>query len=168
MVNDDKRAQAFVAWHQETVEDLLGRLSRSDPDREGARPEDRPTSATRWIGAKGSTVEAGGPAPTPSSRVRRLTSSEVDALVAAYLDGERIEDLASLYGIHRSTVMAKLRRAGVPRYSGWTEDTTKEARDLYEAGHSITEISERTGRARTTIGNHLRAAGVEMRPKGFR
>ncbi len=91
----------------------------------------------------------------------------MDELIAAYLDGERIEDLASQYGVHRSTVMAKLRRAGVPRYSGWTEEITKEARDLYEAGLTITEISERMGRARTTIGNHLRAAGVEMRPRGF-
>lgn len=147
--------------------DLLGRLSRSDSTREGNRPGDRPSSATRWIGAKGSAVEAGTAPTPPSSRIRRLTSREVDELVAAYLDGERIEDLASHYGIHRSTVMAKLRRAGVPRYSGWTEDTTKETRELYEAGYSITEISERTGRARTTIGNHLRAAGVEMRPKGF-
>ena len=104
----------------------------------------------------------------PSSRIRRLTSSEVDALVTAYLEGERVEDLADRYGIHRSTVMAKLRRAGVPKYSGWSDDTTAEARRLYEAGLSITEISERTGRARTTIGNHLRAAGVEMRPRGFK
>lgn len=88
-------------------------------------------------------------------------------LVAAYLDGERIDDLAERYDIHRSTVMAKLRRAGVPKYSGWSDETTNEARDLYEAGFSITEISEKMGRARTTIGNHLRAAGVEMRPRGF-
>lgn len=148
--------------------DLLGRLSRSGPDRGIDRTHACKTSGVRWIGARGSTVEAGEVLPSPpSSRIRRLTSSEVDALVTAYLEGERIEDLADRYGIHRSTVMAKLRRAGVPKYSGWSDDTTAEARRLYEAGLSITEISERIGRARTTIGNHLRAAGVEMRPPGF-
>ena len=85
----------------------------------------------------------------------------------SYRAGERVIDLAEQFAISRSTVLAHLRRAGVPKYSGWTEATTAEARRYYEAGLSLTEISERMGRARTTIGNHLREAGVAMRPRGF-
>ena len=145
--------------------DLLSRLSRSTSNRE-AQP--RPTLRTnvKWVGAKESSVGSTANTP-PSSRTPRLTSSEIDELVESYLAGERVIDLADRFTISRSTVMAHLRRAGVPKYSGWTEATTEEARRHYEAGLSLTEISERMGRARTTIGNHLRAAGVEMRPRGF-
>jgi hypothetical protein len=100
-------------------------------------------------------------------RARRLNPAQLEELVSAYVAGDRVVDLAARYRIHRSTVITHLRRAGVPKYSGWDESVMAEARALYESGLPIAAISERLGRAKTTIGEHLIADGVEMRPRGF-
>ena len=103
----------------------------------------------------------------PHRSSRRLSKPQAQELVNAYRAGSTILQLAGQYRVNRNTVMAHLRRAGVPRYSGWTAETTAEARQLYESGLSIAAIAEEMGRAKTTIGDHLRAAGVQMRPKGW-
>ena len=103
----------------------------------------------------------------PSSPVCRLTSREVESLVASYLDGERIKDLARTYNIHRTTVVAYIPRDGVPLYSGWTSETTEEAREMYDSGLTVAQVAERLERPASTVGRHLREAGVAMRPRGF-
>lgn len=133
------------------------RHSRSQAKREDRANADPPVN-DRWIATTSRTRKI---KPT------RLSAEQAQRLVEDYQAGVRILDLAEQYSIGRSTVLAHLRRAGVPKYTGWTEQTTAEARLLYEAGLSLSEISERMGRARTTIGNHLRNAGVVMRPRGF-
>lgn len=87
--------------------------------------------------------------------------------MARYQAGEKIVDLARAYKVDRSTVIRKLRKAGVPKYAGWTDKVTEEARALYEAGHSLADISQLLGWPPTTIGRHLKAAGVELRPRGW-
>src|SRR6202020_1591191 len=47
---------------------------------------------------------------------RRLPSAEVDQLVATYEAGAKVRDLASQYGINRSTVLEHTKRAGVGRH----------------------------------------------------
>ena len=109
---------------------------------------------TRWVGAKGSSVEAVQPALS-TSRHRRLSSSEVAELVARYRGGEKIKDLAASYKIHRSTVMTHLRKAGELKHKGWTEETTAEARWLRDAGLTIAEIAARLGRPPSTVQRRL-------------
>lgn len=109
---------------------------------------------TRWVGAKGSTVEAVQPSLS-TSRHRRLSSSEVAELVARYRGGEKIKDLAASYKIHRSTVMTHLRKAGELKHKGWTDETTAEARWLRDAGLTIAEIAARLGRPPSTVQRRL-------------
>jgi hypothetical protein len=45
--------------------------------------------------------------------LRRLSPVEVSELVRAYQEGTRINDLASRFIIHRTTVISHVRRAGV-------------------------------------------------------
>jgi predicted DNA binding protein len=46
----------------------------------------------------------------------RLGPREVEALKVAYSEGMRIAELAKMFGIHRTTVTAVLRRSGVQSY----------------------------------------------------
>ena len=150
-----------------TLVDLLGRLSRSRPNLERRTHDVHPPNV-EWIGTTGSSNEVREEGSTPpSSPVCRLTSREAESLVASYLGGEQIKDLVGSYNIHRTTVMAYLRRAGVPLYSGWTPETTEEARRLYESGLTVAQVAERLERPASTVGRHLREAGVSMRPRGF-
>lgn len=110
----------------------------------------------RWIGAKGSSVEGGSAIHTlPTSRHRHLPSSEAAELVARYRGGERIKDLAARYKIHRSTVMAHLRRGGVLKHRGWTDETTAEAKKLRAAGLTIVEIAAKLDRPPSTVHRRL-------------
>lgn len=110
----------------------------------------------RWIGAKGSSVEGGSVILTLStSRHRHLSSSEAAELIARYRAGEKIKDLAASYKIHRSTVMAHLRRGGELKHKGWTDETTAEARKLRAAGLTIVEVAARLGRPPSTVQRRL-------------
>lgn len=40
---------------------------------------------------------------------------------------------------------------GLPKYSGWTEDTTVEAVRLYEQGLSPSEVADWIGRPQSTV-----------------
>ncbi|QQS26744.1 helix-turn-helix domain-containing protein [bacterium] len=75
--------------------------------------------------------------------------------MARYRAGEKIKDLAVSYKIHRSTVMAHLRRGGELKHKGWTEETTAEARKLRAAGLTIVEIAARLGRPPSTVQRRL-------------
>lgn len=135
--------------------DLLSRLSRSQLYLE-KRTINGFNTNVRWIGAKGSPVEGGSAVHTLStSRHRHLSSSEAAELVARYRDGERIKDLAANYKIHRSTVMAHLRKAGELKHKGWTAETTAEARKLKAAGLTIVEIAAKLGRPPSTVQRRL-------------
>jgi uncharacterized protein (DUF433 family) len=46
---------------------------------------------------------------------KRLDPEQVAELVAAFVDGEAIKQLATQYGINRTTVLAHLKRQGVRR-----------------------------------------------------
>ncbi len=139
--------------------DLLGRLSRRDVAPGSQSPPRAP-------GLRGATIVAS--APRDRRPARRLSTSEAEEMVSLYRDGETIVALAARFGVDRSTVMRQLRKAGVPKYAGWTDQVTDDARALYEAGHSLADISQLIGWPPTTIGRHLKASGVKMRPRGWR
>ena len=99
-------------------------------------------------------------------RSRRFTQPELDDMVEAYQAGERIIDIADRLDVHRGTVIRTLREQGVPKYSGWTENTTVEAVRLYEEGLSTSEVADRLGRPQSTVWWHLKQA-ITLRPPGF-
>ncbi len=140
--------------------DVLSRLSRSHRDLEKRTVSGIHTN-NRWIGSEKQSDRQ------HTRRVTHLLPELAAEIVERYQTGSLIRELAEEYGVHRSTVMACLRRAGVPKYSGWSEKTTAEATRLYESGLTIAEVAARLDHSATTVGRRLREAGVKMRPKGF-
>src|SRR4051794_38221271 len=75
---------------------------------------------------------------------RRLTVEQVEQLVADYQAGADMKQLASSWGLHRTTVAAQLRRAGVElRRQGIPEDQLADAIRLYGEGWSLQRLAER-------------------------
>jgi hypothetical protein len=52
---------------------------------------------------------------------RRLKPNEIDALAGAYIRGETLDALAEMFGIHRTTVLAHLKRRGLRRPPAMSE-----------------------------------------------
>lgn len=83
---------------------------------------------------------------------RYLTDVGMDSLVADYLAGVAVGELAGRYGIHRSTVTAHLRRRNIPRRRvGLDSGQQAEAVGLYRDGLSLRAISRRMGVDRKTV-----------------
>ena len=99
---------------------------------------------------------------------RRLSPTDIDDLVAAYQAGATISQLAVEFGIHRATVAGHLDRHGVPRHSeqsAWTDDTLREAAEMYAEGLSLADIAAEYGIDAQTVANRFRWAGVAVRPR---
>jgi transposase-like protein len=85
-------------------------------------------------------------------------------LVASYLCGSTILELAAQHEISRTTVSKYLKQRGVPiRLKPLPEHDVALAIDLYQSGLSTARVAERIGCAPNTIRSELLAAGVEMR-----
>lgn len=98
----------------------------------------------------------------------RLTESEVDDLLDARLAGASILELASIFGIGRTTVMNHLRRRGVPTVEAslrWDEETLAAAIRAYNNGNSLSVIGQQYSLDPATIRRRLLAAGVILRPR---
>ncbi len=68
--------------------------------------------------------------------------------------------LARKYGIHRLTVAAHLRRAGVQlRYQGLTDDQVAAAAQLYKHGWSLQRLAERYDCTAETVRQALKTVG---------
>jgi hypothetical protein len=80
-----------------------------------------------------------------------------------YLAGTPINDLAHAFGIHRTTVMQHVRRAGVPRRQHVLADRLDEARRLYEQGCSLAQIGQHFDVHACTVRLALLAADIRMR-----
>jgi DNA-binding transcriptional ArsR family regulator len=110
--------------------------------------------------------------PASSTRrrtVRRLRRNEADMLVRRYRSGTTVCELASLFKIHRTTVSAHLRRAGVKmRRLGLTDSQVMEAAVLYVQGWSLARIGRKLAVDGETVRKALRAQGVPMRSPGGR
>jgi transposase-like protein len=79
--------------------------------------------------------------------------------------GATIDELATTFGIHRTTVMAHLDRQGTPRRSGTVTKNINEAIRLYETGWSLARVGKHFGVDGETVRRGLRAAGVTLRPR---
>lgn len=102
----------------------------------------------------------------PSRQIQRhLGAREVLNLVGAYTQGDTIEELATTFGVHRTTVLAHLERRGAQRRSGVVTKNIDEASRLYEQGWSLARVGEHFGVDGETVRRALRAAGVTLRPR---
>jgi hypothetical protein len=75
-----------------------------------------------------------------------------------------MKTLATRWGLHRTTVAAQLRRAGVElRRQGVPEERLAEAIRLYGEGWSCQRLAKRYRRDDETVRQMLRRAGLRLR-----
>ena len=138
---------------------LLGRYSKLD-------------IATKLRAILAGSGRDGLPARTTRSvrRLPRLTEAEIVELVTLRQGGEQIHVLAERFGIGRNTVMAHLRREGVPgqRWRGRTlpDDQLVEAGRLYAAGLNLIAVAQQFGVDRRYLRTALPEAGFMIRRGG--
>jgi uncharacterized protein (DUF433 family) len=95
---------------------------------------------------------------------RRLTAEQVQQLVTDYEGGASMKELAARWSLHRTTVAAQLRQAGVRlRRQGLPADHMDEATRLYGDGWSLQRLLERYGCDAETVRQALKRAGVRLR-----
>jgi AraC-like DNA-binding protein len=104
--------------------------------------------------------------PTRShQRQRRLDDQEQAQLLSAYDQGVMINDLAAMFGLSRTAVMANLNRLGAESRRGIVHRRIEEARSLYEHGWSLAKIGKRYGVYPSTVRDALLRSGVLLRPR---
>jgi AraC-like DNA-binding protein len=94
-----------------------------------------------------------------------LTQEQVCELITMHERGDSIDELASAFGIHRTTVMTHLDRAGVERRTGLIQRHLDEARRLYEDGSSLARVAEHFGVDAETVRRAFMDAGISLRPR---
>lgn len=111
------------------------------------------------------------PASSRTSRVHRLTSAEVEDLVARYEAGESTRALATDFGRGRETVSRALRNAGVElrrKRRRLTDTNVTEAAHLYSEGWTLSQLGQKFNVGQETIRRELLRAGHQLRPRGGR
>jgi hypothetical protein len=100
----------------------------------------------------------------PRQHQRRLRPDELARLVADYVAGVEVIELARHYGIARQTVLQQMRREGVPRrHPRLSADDTEKAAGLYGTGDSVATIGGVFGVDPGTVRRALMKLGVPMR-----
>lgn len=84
-------------------------------------------------------------------------------LVERYQAGALQRELADIYGIHRRTVAAIVKRHGARRRLGLAAAQVDEAVRRYRAGESLAVIGKAPGVDHGTVRNRLLERGVPMR-----
>lgn len=155
---------------REKLETLVPQGSRADRRSRARRPGASPKAGG---GSDESINEELGQYSNPRSStsarrvLRRLSSEEIDELVAAYVDGDLLSDIAARHGVHRTTVIEHAARRGAPRRSDdrWSDDELQTAADLYAAGASLATVGQRFGVDPATVANRFRRAGLPVRKR---
>ena len=135
----------------------------------------RPPASLDWPpeperrGSEPAAHEEKGQHSNPGSRQaqRRLKPAEIDDLVAAYLAGDLVRDIAARHGVNRTTVISHITRRDVPRRSeiGWTQSELRAAEAMYARGSSLATVGTHFGIDASTVANRFRRAGVPIRPR---
>ena len=117
-----------------------------------------------------SVVDSRGPMVRSLGMVQTLLRpDQVDDLVARYLDGAALVELASLFGIHRRTVAEHLTRRKVPiRRGRFDHSRIHEAADLYGSGLTLVEVGLKVGAGPQAVRRALAEHGVPIRDGGGR
>ena len=94
----------------------------------------------------------------------RLGDEQVQDLVAGYLSGTTVYELATRFGCHRNTVSRLLKSRGVGlRMTSMMDEQIADAVTLYESGLSLAQIGTRLGFDNNTVRLRLIERGVRMR-----
>lgn len=99
---------------------------------------------------------------------RRLSDVEHADLVRRYHEGASIDGLARELGIHRTTVINHLDRAGVARRRvprKMTDGSVAQAAAQYQDGASLAAVADAFGVHIRTLRKDLRRAGTAIRPR---
>ena len=100
-------------------------------------------------------------------RQRRLRDRRIKILVDKYLVGASVDTLAERFQVNRTTVLAHLRRAGVPRQLPKIgEERLPEVIERYARGESLVQVARHFEVDSETVRKALLRAGVERREKG--
>jgi DNA-directed RNA polymerase specialized sigma24 family protein len=93
-----------------------------------------------------------------------LEPNKVAQLVRGYVEGLRVDELASQFQVNKSTVIGHLDRAGVARrWRKLQPADVQEAKHLYASGLSLANVAGRFGVHASTVHSALRKATVQMR-----
>jgi hypothetical protein len=106
--------------------------------------------------------------PSVSKQVqRRISPHEVEKLVASYLAGATVLELASTHQINRTTVLAHLERHKVTRRGHvQVSDFVNQAVTLYGSGRSCASIGKELHVSPETARQALIKVGVQIRKPG--
>ena len=103
---------------------------------------------------------------TPRRALRRLAPGKVEELIQGYIDGVRVDELASRFQVDQSIIQKHARRQGLPRRSPRLGPRqSEEAARLYLAGQSLAKLAKHFGVATDTVSLALRRAEVTLRPR---
>ena len=97
----------------------------------------------------------------------RLSASEIDNLVEAYLSGESAATCAARFGVHEQTVRNHLARRGVERRVNrrkLTEDEVETAVQRHRAGESSAAIARSLHVSPDTVLREVHAADDSTTP----
>jgi lambda repressor-like predicted transcriptional regulator len=93
-----------------------------------------------------------------------LSPSQINELIGAYETGATTKELGELYGIHRTTISAILKRNGVAlRFQSLGAKDIALAQELYQSGLSLAKVSSRFSCHPNTVRLALKDHGVQMR-----
>lgn len=104
---------------------------------------------------------------TLTRTARPLAAEKTKELVAAYVAGDPVRDLADRFQISHETVNQIVRKRGIPlRPRGLSAEQIDEAERLYTDGWSLARIGGHFGVDARTVHRRLIERGVPMRPPG--
>lgn len=95
----------------------------------------------------------------------RLSPTDVDRLIEARGQGTTVNQLAELFGVHRTTVLAHLNQADIEPRTGVVTRRLDAACELYKAGWSLARIGREFDVNAETVRRAVRAAQVQIRPR---
>lgn len=111
--------------------------------------------------------------PTVRSRpivrqARRMTPGDTAAFAEAYRQGENVREWARKLGVHRSTLHEIVRRQGLERLPSEVTPEQRVLGEAYEQGATLAELAALHKMGPNRVARQLRAAGIELRPRGRR
>lgn len=119
------------------------------------------------VSARSQSVKRAASRPLQAARrPKKLPDADVEAVVAEYLAGRTMNDIARERNIHRTTIAAALERAGVAqRPKGMNAEQVDQAVEFYVSGLSLATVGSRLGFTARTIRAELLKRDVKMRPR---
>ena len=97
-------------------------------------------------------------------RQRRLTKAQVIEIAARYEEGATVYELAADFGCNRTTVAARLKKAGiVMRLQPSSKEVVHEMVRLYQSGLSLADVGFQVGTSAGTVLRYLSDHGVRTR-----